>query len=61
VPDYWIVNLIDEMLEVYRRPAESRPSRFGWRYVEAQLLRRGDVVTPLAAPGARVAVNDLLP
>jgi Uma2 family endonuclease len=61
VADYWIVNLVDEMFEVYRRPGESRSSRFGWAYAESQLFRRGDVVTPLAAPGARVAVDDLLP
>jgi Uma2 family endonuclease len=61
VADYWIVNLIDEVLEVYRRPAESRRSRFGWVYAETRLFRRGDVVTPLASPGARVAVDDLLP
>ena len=61
VADYWIVNLIDELLEVYRRPAGSRRSRFGWTYRETHLFRRGEVVTPLAAPGARVAVDDLLP
>jgi Uma2 family endonuclease len=61
VPDYWIVNLIDEVLEVYRGPAESRAARFGWEYSEALLFRRGDDVTPLAAPAARVVVDDLLP
>lgn len=61
VPEYWIVNLTDEVLEVYRRPATSEPSRFGWSYSEMQVLRRGDVVTPLAAPGGHVTVDDLLP
>ena len=61
VSDCWIVNLIDETLEVYRRPVRSRSSRFGWVYAETHVFRRGDVVTPLAAPGARVAIDDLLP
>lgn len=61
VPEYWIVNLADDVLEVYRRPATSESSRFGWTYSERQVLRRGDVVTPLAAPGGHVAVDNLLP
>lgn len=61
VPEYWIVNLMDQVLEVYRRPTTSALSRFGWAYAETQVLRRGEVVTPLAAPGGQVAVDDLLP
>ena len=61
MPEYWIVNLADDVLEVYRRPATSESSRFGWTYSERQVLRRGDVVTPLAAPGGHVAVDNLLP
>ena len=61
VPEYWIVNLIDETLEVYRRPRPSRSSRFGWSYTDALVLRRSDVLSPLAGPAARVTVADLLP
>lgn len=61
VADYWILNLIDEVLEVYRQPHRSRGSRFGWIYTEVQVFRRGEVATPLAAPRVRVAVDDLLP
>jgi len=61
VPEYWIVNLMDEVLEVYRRPTTSEPSRFGWAYAETQMVRRGDVFTPRAAPSGPVAVDDLLP
>ena len=60
-PEYWIVNLKHEVLEVYRRPTTSAESRFGWVYADSQVLRRGEAVTPLAAPGAHVAVDDLLP
>jgi Uma2 family endonuclease len=61
VPEYWIVNLVDETLEVYRAPAPSGGSRFGRAYGNVQVLRRGAVVTPLQAPAARIAVDDLLP
>ena len=60
VHEYWIVNLLDAVLEVYRRPTASTLSRFGWAYAETQVLRRGEAVMPLAAPGSRVAVDDLL-
>lgn len=61
VRDYWIVNLIDQVLEVYRQPHRSPGSAFGWVYAEVHVFPRGDVATPLAAPDARVSVDDLLP
>jgi Uma2 family endonuclease len=61
VPEYWIVNLIDELVEIRRDPIESPPARFGWVYAETLLLRRGDVVAPMAAHSARIAVDSLLP
>jgi Uma2 family endonuclease len=61
VPDYWILNLLDEVLEVYRRPTASSRSRLGWAYAETQVLRRGAELAPLAAPGGLVAVDDLIP
>jgi len=59
--DYWIVNLVDEALEVYRQPARDRSAEFGWRYLDVQVLRRGATVTPLARPDVAIAVADLLP
>jgi hypothetical protein len=34
---------------------------FGWRSTRIQHLSSGETVTPLGAPGARIAVADLLP
>jgi Uma2 family endonuclease len=61
VPDYWIVNLVERVLEVYREPVPSVDTPFGWRF--GTLLRLGptDAVSPLAAPRARIPVADLLP
>jgi Uma2 family endonuclease len=61
VPDYWIVNLVDRVLEVYREPAAAAEAPFGWRYGQIQTLRSGDSVSALALPSTRIAVADLLP
>jgi len=61
VADYWIVNLVDEVLEVYREPGPDRSAEFGWRFLDVQALRRGTTIAPLARPDVTVAVADLLP
>jgi Uma2 family endonuclease len=61
LPDYWIVNLVDRQVEVYRRPATDPAADFGWRYLDVLILAPGEAVTPLALPDARIAVADLLP
>ena len=57
----WIVNLVDRVLEIHREPArlDAPDRRWGYRSIEA--LGPGGSVSPLVAPGARVAVADLLP
>jgi len=52
--------LLDEALEVYREPLHRSPGR-GWNYDSVRGLRRNAVVTPLAAPRARIRVAALLP
>ena len=61
VDDYWIVNLIDRVLEVYRQPIPDAAAPFGWRYASKQVLDPPSSVTPLAVAGARIVVSDLLP
>jgi len=61
IADYWILNLVERVLEVYREPVPFRSARFGWRYASVEVLTSGTSVTPLAAPGAHIAVADLLP
>ncbi len=60
VADYWVVNLIEEVLEVYREPVLA-PSAFEWKYDSVRLLRRNAIITPLGAPRARIRVAALLP
>ena len=61
LPDYWIVNLADRVLEIYRQPVADASAAFGWRYASAVVLGPQAAVTPLAAPGTVVSVTDLLP
>jgi Uma2 family endonuclease len=61
IADYWIVNLIDRVLEVHREPARPGPALRRWSYVSIQTLDATGVIAPLAAPAASVRVADLLP
>jgi Uma2 family endonuclease len=61
IVDYWIVNLVDRVLEVYRHPAADLTAPFGWRYVSVERLRPPDAVTPLGVPTAAIPVAALLP
>jgi Uma2 family endonuclease len=61
IADYWIINLRETILEVYREPVRSARSRHGWRYGRVERFGARAVVSPLAAPRARVRVADLLP
>jgi Uma2 family endonuclease len=59
--EYWIINLVDHQLEVYRRPIPDAKEPHGFVYDDVTFLGRADFVTPLALPGTRIAVADLLP
>jgi hypothetical protein len=59
--DYWIVNLVDRVLEVYRQPITDASAAFGRRYGSRQTRDAESAVAPLAAPGVSVRVSDLLP
>jgi Uma2 family endonuclease len=60
-PEYWIVNLVDRVLEVRREPRPVASAPYAWDYDDVETLRPGERARPLAAPAARIAVNDLLP
>ncbi len=61
IADYWIVNLVDRVVEVHREPARPGPARARWGYAAVKTLGEAANVTPLAAPDALVRVADLLP
>jgi Uma2 family endonuclease len=61
VPEYWIVNLGDHVLEVYRQPHPDGSAPYGWAYRSLQSLTATEHVTPSSAPTARIAVATLVP
>jgi len=61
IQDYWIVNLVDHRLEVYRTPVADPAQPFGMRYSQRTVLAPGDTVSPLVLPQVPIAVADLLP
>jgi Uma2 family endonuclease len=54
ITEFWIVNLVDECLEVYRGP---RPDG---TYQEVRVLRRGESTDIAALPGVVVTVDEIL-
>ena len=59
--DYWVLNLIDRVLEVYREPVADSTAPFGWRYARGEVLDVSARVAPLAAPASAISVLQLLP
>jgi len=59
--DYWVLNLKDSVLEVYREPAPDPSAPFDWRYARREVFDSAAHVSPLAAPGASILVRALLP
>ncbi len=55
IPEYWIVNLADRVLEVHRDP------RADVGYQSQQCLGADQAISPLASPLANIAVKDLIP
>jgi Uma2 family endonuclease len=58
--DYWIVNLVDHVLEVYREPVRDVDAAFGWRYQSLTVHGPAAAVSPLAWPQASVRVSDVV-
>ncbi len=54
VPEYWIVNLIDDCLEVHRQPQPDG------RFAEVNPLYAGQEIEIIAIPGVSVAVAEIL-
>ena len=61
VQDYWIVNLIDRVLEIYREPVADAAAVYGWHYGSVTRRTPGEHVALLALPDVRIAVADLFP
>jgi Uma2 family endonuclease len=59
--DYWVLNLVDRVLEVYREPVRDDAAPFGWRYSRREIVNANARVTPPGARPGSIAVSHLLP
>jgi len=61
IADYWILNLVDRVLEVCRDPITAAAQSSGWRYRDITILHPGASIAPLARPNAVVEIAATLP
>ena len=54
VPEYWIINLVDNVLEVYREPGEGV-------YQSRSIQQPGERIAPLSWPDLEIDVSELIP
>ena len=54
VPEYWILNLEDDVVEVYRDPV-------GDAYRTREVVARGGCLAPRCLPGEQLSVDEILP
>lgn len=58
---YWVINLIDRVVEVYRDPGADLTAPYGWRYVSVEHFRPPSTIAPIGVPTAPIAVAALIP
>ncbi len=61
IRDYWVLNLRNRTLEVYRQPFADDNAFYQFSFGEKLTFTETDEVSPLAAPDAKIKITDLLP
>jgi len=61
IVDYWIVNLVDRVVEVYRDPGADVTAPYGWRYLSVERFTPPSSVAPIGVPATPIPVAALLP
>jgi Uma2 family endonuclease len=61
IADYWVVDLVNRQVMVFRNPQPDPTQPFGHGYASKTTYLPGSSISPLAAPQASIAVTDLLP
>lgn len=61
IEEYWIVNISERILEVYRQPAAMPGQPLDHHYRSLMRYTETDTVSPLEAPQATIEIADLLP
>lgn len=60
IPEYWIINLAKQRLEVRRQPMPNDEGPYGWDYGSLQILAPGQTVSPLLDPETSFEVSELV-
>jgi Uma2 family endonuclease len=61
IGDYWIINLQQQRVDVYRGLENATGKAAGWRYADVAHRGRGEAVSPLGRPDLSFAVDGMLP
>lgn len=61
IQDYWVLNLADRCVEIFRDPIPMANQPYGYGYRSHTHYFPTDKVSPLAAPKSAIKVEDLLP
>jgi len=61
IPEYWLLNLRERRLEVFREPVPMPEQIFGFGYKSMRIYLPDETVSPLAKPDAKIKVADMLP
>jgi len=60
VQEYWIVNVRDRQVEIYRNSIADLKSVTGFRYSSHRIATESEVISSLANPAVELAISDLL-
>jgi Uma2 family endonuclease len=61
ISEYWIVNLVDRQVEVYRDPRPDLAAEYGVAYAWQTVVHGKETITPLSQPSGALRAADLLP
>lgn len=61
IQEYWVVNLVERVVEVHRDPRPDPGQPFAAAYALVERRAEGDPISPTAAPAGVIQVVDLLP
>ncbi len=61
VPDYWVLDLENRQLLVYRQPVADETAKFGHRYESLATIAADGHVASLEKPEEKLAVGEMLP
>jgi Uma2 family endonuclease len=59
VPEYWIVDVNNRRVELYRDPVVDKTTALGFRYASMRLVEENERIEPIAKPGSLIVIAQL--